>query len=391
MEQGRFARYLFLVVLVVAVVGLLNSGFLEVTGFAAKKTPLKKAVTAVPALGRQTAPAPAAAPQPEGAKCGSGVSCVAGLECFKKICQRVTCEDTDAANDPAVQGTASVTASISGPQFSRSDVCDGALLKQVDCPNAKYGRSAACPEGTGCENGACASLCGNARADPAENCGICPADAPCGAGQECSNNACVALCGNGRVDEGETCSSCAGDVRCAAGQQCRNGQCVVQPFCRDLGYVRGVRQNLSTHEGNYTVYTCRDDMTSAQRGCQGAAVVEISSTPCRNGCNQTDGTCCYGRPVRTECSSPESGINVSFSACLNREVQFPFTCGQIRMWWGGSEKTFTAACSADVQGCIPCGLRTCVHRGDWGTETYLVNNTAGQDCRAGDSGFDAAC
>lgn len=36
MEQGRFARYLFLVVLVVAVVGLLNSGFLEATGFAAK-------------------------------------------------------------------------------------------------------------------------------------------------------------------------------------------------------------------------------------------------------------------------------------------------------------------------------------------------------------------
>lgn len=48
MEQGRFARYLFLVVLVVAVVGLLNSGFLEATGFAAKKTSKVPAVKKSP-------------------------------------------------------------------------------------------------------------------------------------------------------------------------------------------------------------------------------------------------------------------------------------------------------------------------------------------------------
>lgn len=348
MEQGRFARYLFLVVLVVAVVGLLDSGFLEVTGFAPKKAP--------------KAPSPAVK----------------------------TCVDSDGGVIRDVKGTVSGEY-VNGQAYSFTDRCQGANQVEYNCksPSAMGVLNSQCPRGSACTDGACVSLCGNGRVDPTENCGTCPADASCGAGQECSNNACVALCGNSRVDEGETCSSCAGDVRCAADRQCQNGQCVVQPFCRDPGYVRDVRQNLSTHEGNYTVYTCQDDMTSAQRGCQGAAVVEVHSTPCQGGCNQTGGTCCFGRPLRTECSSSESGINVSFSTCLNREVQFPFTCGIISD--GLERKRFYTACSADVGGCIPCGLRTCVHQGDWGPTTYLVNHTAGQDCRAGDSGFDAAC
>jgi len=150
-------RFALLIVAVVAVFGLIlmfqNTG--DVTGFAAKKAAAKAKASPMPMGESASAGSAKVPPQPEGAKCDIGVRCAARLRCFQRVCQRLTCEDTDAANDPAVQGTATVTASVTGVAVTRSDKCNREMLEQVACPDAKYGRPEACPPGTGCENGVC--------------------------------------------------------------------------------------------------------------------------------------------------------------------------------------------------------------------------------------------
>src|SRR3989344_5982379 len=102
MEERDFAKYAFLIVVVVAVVGLLVGGSVDITGFAAKKTPRLQ----------------------EGATCNAHTQCVSNLRCVQRVCQRLTCSDSDAANDPTVQGVATITGSVSGLQVTRSDKCE---------------------------------------------------------------------------------------------------------------------------------------------------------------------------------------------------------------------------------------------------------------------------
>ena len=232
-------------------------------------------------------------PRPEGAKCDVNVRCAAGLRCFQRVCQRLTCEDTDAANDPAVQGTAAVTASVSGVVVTRSDKCSREMLEQVACPDAKYGRPEACPAGTSCENGACVNLCGNGRVDPTENCGTCPGDVLCGADERCENNACVS-----------------------------------RFFCRSIG-GGAVESNQGVFSPRCDTQT---DIYTSSYFCSGTVARPQFETQCALGCNNDATACCHlVQQVRSSCETLDNGtrmlLNQTISGCDGRQRPMRVNCG----------------------------------------------------------------
>ncbi len=152
MDERDFAKYAFLIIAVVAVVGLLTTGSVDVTGFAARGV--------VAGAGTQDHNC-----RPAGDNRGR---CNAGLFCDGQgalaRCRQIRCSDTDSGQNFNVPGTVTgLRTANAATATSASDSCRpySAILTEFYCaPNRVYSfvTHNCARDGKTCQNGACA-LC----------------------------------------------------------------------------------------------------------------------------------------------------------------------------------------------------------------------------------------